>query len=688
MNLSIDIETFSSVNIMKSGLYKYVQSPDFEILLFAYSVNDLPVKIIDLAQGEKIPNSITEMMGSPSVIKHAYNAPFEHYCLSKYFNWHPMSWLHQWRDTMLHGLYCGYTTGLGKTAEALGLPEDKQKDRIGKSLINLFSKPVKPTKRNGNRTRTLPHHEPEKWQLFKDYCMQDVEVEKAIDKKLVNFPVPDEVERQWQLDQQINMYGVGLDRALIEGALHLDELVKSTLTLEAHSITKLSNPNSTQQLTGWLINKGVNVANLQKDTVADLVKNTEGDVKRVLEIRQQLSKTSIKKYKAMEETICDDNRGRGFLQFYGANRTGREAGRFVQVQNLTKNHIETLDLARDLVKRKKISTLQMLYGDVADLLSQLVRTAFIPSPGHKIAVADFSAIEARVIAWLSKEQWRLDVFNTHGKIYEASASQMFGVPIEKIKKGDPLRQQGKVAELALGYAGGVGAMKRMDFGGDIRPADMSDEAVKNFARQNSLDLVDEFDFEYVREKMIDTNYMEIVRRWRASSKNIVNLWYSFENAVLSVMRDGRPVGVNGVLFARESDIQNGLDFLTIQLPSRRKLYYVKPFIAENDFGKEALCYYGMDQTTKKWEKQNTYGGKLVENVVQAIARDCLFVAMERLTAAGYQIVMTIHDEVVLDVPAERADIDKIVEIMTQPISWAPGLPLNADGFVSDYYKKD
>lgn len=652
--LNIDIETFSSVDIKKAGLYKYVQSPDFQILLFAYSINGGPTLIVDLAQGEQIPQEIITALGDPNVIKHAYNAAFEWYSLSKFF----YTPLEQWRCTMFHGLYCGYTAGLGPTAVALGLPQDKRKMSVGTALIKQFCTPTKPTKKNGGRTRTLPHHEPEKWELFKQYCIQDVEVEKEIARRLSRFPVPVAEQRLWELDQRINAYGVAVDRKMIDGALCVNEITTALLTDEAIKITGLNNPNSAQQLTKWLSEKGVEVDNLQKETVSSLIKTTEGNVKRALEIRQELSKTSVKKYQAMVEAVCDDGRVRGLLQFYGANRTGRWAGRLVQVQNLPRNYLETLSHARELVREKKVDALKLIYGNVPDTLSQLIRTAFVPSEGNVLLISDFSAIEARVIAWLAGEQWRLDVFNTHGKIYEASASQMFGVPLELIKKGNPeyeLRQKGKVAELALGYQGSSGALISMG------------------ALNNGL----------TEEELPD-----IVRRWRSSNKRIVDLWYSLENAALSVMRTGQPVGVKGLILARESDIQNGLDFLTITLPSGRKLFYVKPFLSENDFGKEALHYWGMNQENKKWEKISTYGGKLTENIVQAISRDCLAETLKRLEVAGYQTVMHIHDEVVLDIPKDQADLDRIASIMGESISWAPGLPLNADGFISEYYKKD
>lgn len=652
--LNIDIETFSSVDIKKAGLYKYVQSPDFQILLFAYSVNGQSTQIVDLAQGEKIPADIEAALANPNITKHAYNAAFEWYSLSKFYN----TSLEQWRCTMLHGLYCGYTVGLGPTAVALGLPQDKRKLTTGTALIKLFCTPTNPTKKNGGRTRTLPHHEPEKWELFKEYCVQDVEVEKEIAGRLVRFPVPAAEQFMWELDQRINLRGVRIDRDLVDGALQVHELTVAALTIEASNITRLANPNSAQQLTEWLATKGIQVDNLQKETVANLINETDGEVKRVLEIRRELSKTSVKKYQAMSAAVCDDGRVRGLLQHYGANRTGRWAGRLVQVQNLPRNYLDTLDVARELVSSRKVDSLKYVYGNVPDTLSQLIRTAFIPSKGCTFLISDFSAIEARIIAWLAQEQWRLDVFNTHGKIYEASASQMFGVPLELIRKGNPeyeLRQKGKVAELALGYQGAAGALISMG------------------ALNNGL----------TEEELPD-----IVRRWRSSNKRIVDLWYSLENAALQVLRTGQPVGVKNLLLARESDIVNGLDFLTVTLPSGRKLYYVKPFIAENDFGKDAIHYWGMNQESKKWEKISTYGGKLTENIVQAIARDCLAETLVRLENFGYQTVMHVHDEVVLDLPVHLADLDKVTKIMGAPIAWAPGLPLDADGFISAYYKKD
>lgn len=693
-HMSVDLETFSSVDIKKGGLYKYVQSPDFQILLFAYSLDGGPVQIVDLAQGEQLPPEIVFALQDPQVIKHAYNAPFEWYCLNKFY----LSPLGQWRCTMLHGLYCGYTAGLAATAVALGLPEDKRKMGIGSALIRTFCVPCKPTASNGQRTRTLPHHEPEKWQLFKDYCRQDVAVEMEIERRLSSFPVPDQEQHLWELDQQINAYGVAVDPGLIDGALYCDEAITAELMSEAIRLSGLKNPRSVKQLSQWLTEEtGEEVPDLTKTTVKELIKTVDSDTaRRMLEIRQELARTSVKKYTAMREAVCPDGRVRGLLQFYGANRTGRWAGRLVQVQNLPRNYLETLSHARECVKGKKLDALKVVYGNIPDTLSQLIRTAFVPSPGHVFLVADFSAIEARVIAWLAGEQWRLDVFATHGKIYEASAAQMFGVPIDLIKKGNPeyeLRQKGKVAELALGYQGAAGALINM----------------------GALEM-----------GLTEEELPEIVHRWRSSNKRIVDLWYSLENAALDVMQTGQPVGVKGLLIAREGDYQNQQDFLTITLPSRRKLFYARPFLLVNDRGRQALHYHGINQETKKWETVPTYGGKLVENCVQAIARDCLAESLSRLADAGYQVVFHVHDEVIIEVPrndqcrvgsccpANDYDMDhcpdccndyklcsdiwyhkapdyllgQVIELMGQPIPWAPGLLLKADGFATAFYKKE
>lgn len=964
-HLNIDIETYSSVNITKSGMYKYAQSSDFEILLFAYSLDGGGVQVIDTVQGEQVPDEVRRLLFDPDCIKHAYNAPFEWYCLSRWFGISkPESWLSQWRCTMLHGLYCGYTAGLDATGRALGLPADKQKLATGKALIRYFCSPCKPTATNGHRTRNLPHHDTEKWSLFKEYNRQDVVTEMEIERRLSHFPVPQSVQEQWMTDQIINARGVAVDLPLMDGAIWCGETVKQGFMEEAVRISGLDNPNSLQQLSKWLEQEtGEEIADLRKETVQAMLDGEikSGKARRMLELRQELGKTSTKKYDAMEAAVCEDGRVRGLLQFYGANRTGRwcltgdhevltpngwirldkwaggeiacwspateyisfqkanalafnysgemyaittqrceqvstpdhkmavlqkdglwgqttiqqacrhrftipftgrrlvgqstepdklrvlimtqadghytregdvryhfkknrkterckhllrksgipfieqsrlngavcitvknrcmplwlrqfqdktfgywlldesaevifdelplwdgyncgpnsiqystankqnaeiiqaaavlsgrsatlivksrandrwkdayvlniwntpghgsavrieqvnkvpfsgevfcaetktgyfmvrrngkvwvtgNSGRIIQPQNLPRTYTEPLPLARKLVKERRLDALRLVYGSVQDTLSQLIRTAFIASPGRLLVDADFSAIEARVIAWLAGEQWRLEVFRTHGKIYEASASQMFGVPIEKIKKGNPeyaLRQKGKVAELALGYQGGSGALIAMG-------------ALNKGLKEEELP--------------------GIVSRWRESNKRIRDLWYSVENAAISVVRTGVPAGVNGLFFAREYDPANALDFLTISLPAGRKLYYVNPALTTNQWGRPSLCHMGMDQTTKKWKRIETYGGKLVENCVQAIARDCLAEAITRLEAAGYEVVFHVHDEVIIDCPKEKADLDAVVRIMDQPVQWAPGLPLGADGWVDEFFKKD
>lgn len=663
-HLSVDIETYSSVDIGSGGLYKYVQSPDFEILLFAYAIDERPVSVIDLKQGETIPIEVMLAMFDPKVKKHAYNAAFEHYCLAKYFYPDSMvtgKWLTQWECTMLHSLYCGYASCLAATGTVMGLDEDKRKMTAGRALIKYFCVPCKPTKKNGGRTRNLPKHDPEKWQSFKEYCKQDVVTEMEIENRLKNFPVPADVQRQWQQDQVINMRGVKVDLALVNGALLCGETETKQLMDEAVDITGLSNPNSVAQLTTWLKEEtGAGVPDLKKETVKTLLDGElkSEKVRRILEIRQELGKTSNKKYTAIKNCVCKDGRVRGLLQFYGANRTGRWAGRLVQVQNLPRTYISMLDLARGQVKQCKSQNIKMIFGSVQDTLSQLIRTAFVADNGKVFIDADFSAIEARVIAWLSGEQWRQEVFKTHGKIYEASASQMFGVPIERIRKGNPeyvLRQKGKVAELALGYGGGSGALIKMG------------------ALDNGLS---------------EAELPDIVKRWRNSNKQITGLWKKVENAAIEAYKTGFPVGLNSLMFRHECELLYGQDFITVELPSKRKLYYAKPYLSTNRFGNECLCYYGMNQTTRKWQETETYGGKLSENIVQAIARDCLAVSINKLINAGYNIVFHVHDEVVIEADETNGNLDDVCGLMGEPIDWAPGLILSADGYTSKYFKKD
>lgn len=663
-HLGIDIETRSSVDITKAGAYKYAQSPDFQILLFAYQFGEDPVEIIDFTDGETLPKELVSALKNPKVIKHAYNAAFEWYCLNRAGFETPID---QWRCTMAHGLYCGYTAGLDATGKAIGLPQDKQKLATGKALIRYFCVPCKPTRSNGNRTWNQPWHDPEKWKLFKEYCRQDVVTEHAILTRLKQFPMPEKEQKQWQMDILMNAYGVRVDTELIEGALYIDGISTQELTDEAIRLTGLLNPNSATQLVPWMNEHSRKqetdpdvFQDIQKTTVAEALEkpgDLPEEVLQMLRIRQQLGKTSIKKYVAMDTAKGEGDRVRGLTQYYGANRTGRWAGRLVQMQNLPRNYIKTLDYARKVVKAKNYEGLRLLYGNVPDTLSQLIRTAFIPSEGNKFVVADFSAIEARVIAWLAGEQWVNEVFATHGKIYEATASQMFGVPVDRIAKGNPeyaLRQKGKVATLALGYQGGTSALIAMG------------------ALQMGL----------TEEELPD-----IVHRWRQANPRIRDLWYAVENAALSVMQTAQPQAIYGLIFALEGDLVYGQSFLTVKLPSGRKLYYPKPFLKENQFGKLALHYYTVGQQSRKWEVASTYGGKMTENIVQAVARDCLAVTLERIAAKHLQVVFHVHDEVIIDAPMETT-VDEICDLMAEPIPWAPGLILKGAGFESSYYMKD
>lgn len=669
-HLSIDLETYSEVSIGKAGSYRYILDPSFEILLFAYSLDGMPVEVIDVASGQIIPLWLKNALKNPLYIKHAYNAAFEWFALSKYLGWLPPD---QWRDTMLHALYCGYPASLDAAGKAMGLPEDKKKLTTGKALIRYFCVPCKPSNANGNRTRNLPKHDPDKWKLFKEYNGQDVVTEMEIDHRLSAFPVPAFVQKQWETDLQMNARGVAADMELVRGALVIGAIVKSRLMTEARQLSGLDNPNSIRQLAQWLTDatdSDAEITSVTKETVATMLKQPQpANVQRMLEIRQELGKTSTKKYDALETCIADDGRVRGLLQFYGANRTGRWAGRLVQVQNLPRTYTHPLPRARQLVKDRNIDGLRMMYGSINDTLSQLIRTAFVATPGNVLIDADFSAIEARVISWLAGQEWRLEVFRTHGKIYEASASQMFHVPIEKIKKGNPeyaLRQRGKVAELALGYQGGVSAMRRMDVGHNLD--DLSDDEVKG-----------------------------IVDRWRETNSMIRDLWNIVDSAAITVITNGGAQTIRSettdaiITLACELDVITGTRYMTILLPSGRKLYYPSPEIGVNRWGNPSVSYTGQNQTTKRWERVETYGGKLVENIVQAIARDCLAIAIENLEAQGLHVVFHIHDEVVIDTPAwadEDTMLETVTKIMTKPIPWAQALPLNADGWVDKFFKKD
>ena len=630
----------------------------------------MPVEVIDVASGQVIPLWLKNALKNPLYIKHAYNAAFEWFALSKYLGWLPPD---QWRDTMLHALYCGYPASLDAAGRAMGLPEDKKKLTTGKALIRYFCVPCKPSNANGNRTRNLPRHDPAKWALFKEYNGQDVVTEMEIDRRLSAFPVPAFVQKQWETDLMMNARGVAADMEMVSGALVIGATVKSQLMAEARQLSGLDNPNSIKQLARWLTDatdSDAEITSVTKETVATMLKQPQpANVQRMLEIRQELGKTSTKKYDALETCIADDGRVRGLLQFYGANRTGRWAGRLVQVQNLPRTYTHPLPPARQLVKDRNIDGLRLMYGSINDTLSQLIRTAFVATPGNVLIDADFSAIEARVISWLAGQEWRLEVFRTHGKIYEASASQMFHVPIEKIKKGNPeyaLRQRGKVAELALGYQGGVSAMRRMDTGHNLD--DLSDDEVKG-----------------------------IVDRWRETNSMIRDLWNIVDSAAVTVITNGGAQTIRSettdavITLACELDVITGTRYMTILLPSGRKLYYPSPEIGVNRWGNPSVSYMGQNQTTKRWERVETYGGKLVENIVQAIARDCLAIAIENLEAQGLHVVFHIHDEVVIDTPAwanEDTMLKTVTKIMTKPIPWAQALPLNADGWVDKYFKKD
>lgn len=666
-HLSIDIETFSDEPIAKTGLYRYAQSPAFDILLFGYSFDGASPCVLDLTtnDGREKLMAMVDSLYDANTIKHAWNAAFEWYCLSVWLRRRKLPELppEQWWDTMLHALYCGLPGSLEACGIALDLPNEKKKLAAGKALIRTFSVPRKPTARNPS-TRTLPQDEPEKWALYKTYNQQDVVTETTIDAMLSPWPVPDGVQRQWVLDLRQNLRGVGVDIELVHGALVCATAANAALLQESRRLTGLANPKSTTQLLGWLRDRlgGAAPKTLDKDTVSGLLPGISDPLaRRVLGLRLALAKTSTKKYDAMALAACADGRLRGIMQFYGASRTGRYAGRLVQPQNLPRTHLANLDLARALTREGNYAALCMGWGadKVNDALSQLLRTALVPRAGNRYIDADFSAIEARVVAWLAGERWVLEVFCTTGKIYEATAAQMFGVPVEKIVKGTPeyeLRQRGKVAQLACGYQGGAGAMARMDTAHKIDPAE----------------------------------YPALVQKWRDANPHIVALWRETENAALAAMQ-GAPTWVQGkVRFALETTPGSELHFLTALLPSGRKLFYFRPHLSQNRFGRPCLHYMGVAQQSRKWETMETYGGKLVENLVQGIARDLLCEKIEALEAQGYPVVFSVHDEVIVERPASNvhADFESVKSIMSESISWAQGLPLNADGWVGDYYTKD
>ncbi|ANS90332.1 DNA polymerase I [Staphylococcus pseudintermedius] len=650
--MNIDIETYSSNDILKCGVYKYVEAKDFEILIIAYSIDGGSVSAIDMTMLDDTEfhaayETFKIALFDPNVKKYAFNANFERTCLAKHFDVDMPP--EEWSCTMVNATRLGLPSSLEKVGDALNL--QNQKDRAGKNLIRYFSVPCKPTKVNGGRTRNLPMHAPDKWQQFIDYCIRDVEVEMSIATKIKDFPVTKEEQKYWNLDQRINDRGIKLSKELMVGANELDKMSKEDLLKQAIQITGLENPNSTSQLLKWLNEEqGLDIPNLQKKTVQDYLKNATGKAKQMLEIRLQMSKTSVKKYNKMHDMMCADERVRGLFQFYGAS-TGRWAGRGVQLQNLTKHYMSDveLDIARDFIKAQRFDDLSLLLAThPQDLLSQLVRTTFVAKEGYILAVSDFSAIEARVIAWYAKEQWRLDVFNTHGKIYEASAAQMFGVPIESITKGDPLRQKGKVSELALGYQGGPGALKAM----------------------GALDM-----------GIKESELQGLVDSWRKANPNIVNFWKACQDAAINTVRSRKTHYTHGLRFY----IKKGL--LMIEIPSGRSLAYPKARISENDWGAPVVEYMGLD-INRKWAKLKTYGGKLVENIVQATARDLLAVSMLRLDNAGFNIVGHVHDEVIVEMPKNSNGLAKIEKIMSKPVKWAEGLNLNSDGFTSPFYMKD
>ncbi|MGI6788402.1 MAG: DNA polymerase [Aminobacterium colombiense] len=661
--LSIDIETYSGYDLSKCGVYKYAESPDFEILLFGYSVDDGDVQVIDLAAGEHLPPEILNALTDDDVQKWAFNANFERVCLSRYIsdmdisldpfadNHHSAEILGKakylnpisWRCAMIWSAYMGLPLSLEGAGAVLGL--EKQKLTEGKDLIRYFCSPCKPTATNGQRMRNRPEHAPDKWEAFKAYNRRDVETELSIQERLAKFPVPDTVWAEYTHDQEINDRGVALDMALVRNAIKADTRSRTELTRLMKELTDLDNPNSLQQMKQWLADNGMETDSLGKKVVTELLKDAPEPLGKVLSLRQQLAKSSIKKYQTMKNAVCADGRARGMFQFYGANRTGRWAGRLIQMQNLPQNHLIDLEDARWLVHDGDFAALELLHDNIPDVLPQLIRTAFIPKDGYKLIVADFSAIEARVIAWLAGERWRNDVFATHGKIYEASASQMFHVPIEEVTKGSPLRQKGKIAELALGYGGSVGALKAM---GALEMG-LSEEELR-----------------------------PLVSAWRSANPNIVKFWWDVDRAAMKAVRDRTMTETHGIRFG----YQSGMLFIT--LPSGRRLSYVKPRIGTNQFGSDCVTYEGVGGT-KKWERIESYGPKFVENIVQAISRDILSYAMQTLRHCS--IVMHIHDEVVIETGPEMS-----AEILCQQMSrtppWAEGLLLIADGFDCSFYKKD
>ena len=643
--LSIDIETYSPEPLAKCGVYRYCQAPEFEVLLFGYSVDSGPVQVVDLAAGERIPADVLAALTDPAVSKWAFNAQFERVCLSRYLGYPVGRYLYpdSWYCTMVWSATLGLPLSLEGVGAVLGL--EKQKLKEGKDLVRYFCTPAKA--RDGSTFRRLPTDAPEKWTALKAYNLRDVETEMSIQQKLSRFPVSPEEWDNYHLDQRINDRGILLDRTLVSQAIRCDERFKRTHLEQARSVTGLENPNSPAQLKAWLAEKGVEAESLSKASVLELLSHAEGEVELALSLRQELAKSSVKKYTAMESAVCPDDRARGLIQFYGANRTGRFAGRLIQVQNLPQNHLPDLKQARTLVRDGRFDAVELLYDSVPLVLSELIRTAFIPKPGCRFFVADFSAIEARVIAWIAGEQWRQEVFAQGGDIYCASASQMFHVPVVKHGVNGHLRQKGKIAELALGYGGSVGALKAM--------------GALNYG-------------------LTEEELKPLVDAWRQSNPRIVKFWWDVDRAATTCVRARVPAETHGIRFL----YQSGMMFIV--LPSGRRLVYVKPKMGVNRYGNESVTYEGVGEQ-KKWLRLESYGPKFVENIVQATARDILVEAMRRLEAAGYQIVMHVHDEAVIEAPADSS-LEDICAIMGQTPAWAGGLLLRADGYVCDFYQKD
>lgn len=646
--LSCDIETFSDVDLIRCGVYKYADSPNFEMLLFAYAVDDGDVHIIDIAGGEELPEEIIQAIKSDTVVKTAYNAQFERVCLSRYLKLPEGEYLNpqSWYCTAVQAAELALPLSLADVGSVLGL--ERQKMTEGKELIKYFCVPCKPTKSNGNRTRNRPCHDINKWETFKKYCMRDVDVERQIADKLKMYPISDEEHRLYVLDQIINDRGVLVDSELAEQAVKLNSIQTAVAVEQAYMITGLENPNSVTQLKQWLKENGVEIESLSKKAVKSLADETDGDVSEMLKLRLLMAKTSVKKYEAVIRSVCSDNRVHGMMRFCGANRTGRWSGNILQPQNLPQNHLPDLTLARDIVKDGDFEMLDMMFGNVPNVLSELIRTVLIPKPNHRFIVADFSAIEARVLAWIAGEQWRIDTFKNGGDIYCASASKMFKVPVEKHGVNGELRQKGKISELACGYGGSVGALKNMG-------------AVEMGVQENEL--------------------QGLINDWRNANPHIVRFWYEVGNAAMKAIKEKTTVPLGKLVFAYERGI------LFIRLPSGRRLSYIKPRIGTNRFGGDSITYMGIN-SAKKWDRLETFGGKLTENIVQGTARDLLANALINAANAGYDTVFHVHDEIICEVPNGYGSVDELCKLMCIKPEWADGLPLNADGFECEYYKKE